>query len=167
MKYCPDCRSDLTNRVVEGRNRVACPLCDFVVWGNPVPVVGALVEYNGGIVLVRPSSRPLRWALPAGYVEDGENAEEATIREVKEETNLDVRIKRLIGTYPIRRPNKGLIYIVIVAQTVGGTLRAGDDAEEAAAFPLLEAVNMLRGTNAGKALESHIAYENLQIIKAV
>ena len=165
MKYCPECRSELTRRIIEGKERVACSNCDFVVWGNPVPVVAAVVEYNGGIVLVRPRAKPAVWALPAGYVEDGENAERAAVREVKEETNLDVRISRVIGTYPISRFNKTLIYIALATKAVGGELRAGDDALEASAFTISEALEKVRGTTSGKALETYLMSDNLQVQK--
>lgn len=165
MKYCPECRSELTRRIVEGKERVACSNCDFVVWGNPVPVAAAIVECDGGIVLVRPRAKPTVWALPAGYVEDGENAEQAIIREVKEETNLDVKVSRLIGTYPIMRPNKALIYIALATKAVAGELRAGDDAQDAKVFSISDAIDKLRGTTSGKTLESYIVYESLQMQK--
>ena len=165
MKYCPECRSELTRRVIDGRERLACTNCDFVVWGNPVPVAAAVVEYDGGIVLVRPRAKPAVWALPAGYVEDGENAEQAAVREVKEETNLDVRINRVIGTYPINRPSKALIYIALATETIGGELRAGDDALEASIFTVYQAVEKLRGTTSGKALESYLISDKLQMQK--
>ena len=165
MKFCPECRSELTRRVIEGKERVACSNCDFVVWGNPVPVAAAIVEYDGGIVLVRPRAKPAVWALPAGYVEDGENAEQAAIREVKEETNLDVKINRVVGTYPIKRPNKALIYIALSAETVGGELRAGDDALIASRFAIYQAVDKVKGTTSGKAIESYLMSDNLQVQK--
>ncbi|MBI2127050.1 MAG: NUDIX domain-containing protein [Thaumarchaeota archaeon] len=160
MKFCPECRSELTPRVIEGRTKVACPSCDFVVWGNPVPVAGVIVEYDGGIVLVKPRAKPTIWALPAGYVEDGENAEQAAVREVKEETNLDVVVGKVVGTYSIRRPSKALIYIAMSAKAIGGVLKAGDDAKEASIFSISDAVEKLRGTTAGKALGSYLAYES-------
>ena len=165
MKYCPECRSELTRRIIEGKERVACSNCDFVVWGNPVPVAAAVVEYDRGIILVRPRAKPAIWALPAGYVEDGENAEQAAVREVKEETNLDVMISGVIGTYPIYRSNKALIYIALATKAVGGALRAGDDAVEASSFTISEALEKVRGTTSGKALESYLMSGKLQVQK--
>ncbi|MBM3897165.1 MAG: NUDIX domain-containing protein [Thaumarchaeota archaeon] len=165
MKFCPECRGELTRKVVEGKERVACSNCDFVVWGNPVPVAAAIIEYDGGIVLVRPRAKPAVWALPAGYVEDGENAEQAAVREVKEETNLDVKINRVVGTYSIKRPSKALIYIALSAETVGGALKAGDDALEASTFPIYQAVEKVKETTSGKALKSYLTFHRLEVQK--
>ena len=57
MKFCPECASLLELKRVDGAERKACasPECSFVHWDNPVPVVAALVQYQGKIVLARNS----------------------------------------------------------------------------------------------------------------
>ncbi len=70
-----------------------------------MPNLGVCVVINdeqGKIVFIKRNDLPV-WDLPGGHVEEGESLVEAAIREVKEETGLDVRITRLVGIYS--RPN--------------------------------------------------------------
>ena len=74
-QFCPRCKTALVARELGGRARQACPReeCGFVAWDNPVPVVAAIVERNGEVVLVRNIGRPEGWyGLVAGFLEKGE-----------------------------------------------------------------------------------------------
>ncbi len=72
-------------------------------------------------------------ALPGGYVEYGEKTEEAVIREIKEETGLDVQIQGLIGVYSDsnRDPRGHCVSISYICFAIGGNIKAGDDAKDA------------------------------------
>ena len=91
---------------------------------------------GGKILLVRRRVEPGVWMLPGGIVEYGERAEEAARREVKEETNVDVAVKRLVGVYNLIRKKRGAHYVVICydAKYTGGTIKASEEIEEAAWF---------------------------------
>ncbi len=136
--YCPRCGHRLEARERGGRTRLVCPRCDYVLYQNPVPGVGILVEMEGGIVLVRRGHppHPGRWALPSGFIEADESVEQAAIRECREETGLEVELVELFGvdSFPEGPPRSGLI-IFYRAHPVGGELRAGDDAAEVRVFP--------------------------------
>jgi ADP-ribose pyrophosphatase YjhB (NUDIX family)/GNAT superfamily N-acetyltransferase len=121
-----------------GRLRHACPTCGFILYRNPVPGAGVLVEMEGGLVLIRRKEEPFVgwWALPAGYIEADESVEEAAVRECKEETGLDVELLELFGVYSFPEgPVQSGIIIFYRARPVGGELRAGDDAQEVGIFP--------------------------------
>jgi 8-oxo-dGTP diphosphatase len=121
-----------------GRTRLVCSACGFVLYQNPVPGAGVLVEMDEGVVLIRRGHTPHkgRWALPAGFIEADESIEEAAIRECKEETGLDVELIDLFGvdSFPEGPIQSGII-IFYRARAVGGELRPGDDAAEVAVFP--------------------------------
>jgi 8-oxo-dGTP diphosphatase len=122
---------------VGGRAREVCPACDFVLFRNPVPGVGVLVEMERGLVLIQRGKPPFvgRWALPAGFIEEDESVEQAAVRECKEETGLDVDLVELFGVYSFPEgPVQSGIIIFYRARPVGGRLRAGDDAQDAAVF---------------------------------
>ncbi len=123
--------------VVGGRTRLVCPDCGFVLYQNPVPGAGVLVEMEDGVVLIRRGHPPHkgRWALPAGFIEADESTEEAAIRECKEETGLDVELIELFGvdSFPEGPIQSGII-IFYRARPLGGELRPGDDAAEVAIF---------------------------------
>ena len=72
-------------------------------------------------------------ALPGGQVEYGEKTEEAVIREIKEETGLDVQIQGLIGVYSDsnRDPRGHCVSISYICFAIGGNIKAGDDANNA------------------------------------
>jgi 8-oxo-dGTP diphosphatase len=103
---------------------------------GPSPTVDLIIE-NGGIVLVRRAHEPKGWALPGGFVDAGETAEEAAVREAKEETALDVELIEQFAVYsdPARDPRGPTLSVVFIARAHGAP-RGGDDAAEARNFPL-------------------------------
>jgi 8-oxo-dGTP diphosphatase len=92
-----------------------------------------------GIVLIERKNPPIGLALPGGFVEVGETVEEAVIREVKEEVNLDFQIERILGVFskPDRDPRFHTVSVVFVGKAVG-LPRASSDAKEAKVYKLEE-----------------------------
>ncbi len=88
-----------------------------------------------GIVLIKRKNPPHGWAIPGGFVDYGESLEEAAAREAKEETSLDVQLKRQFHTYsdPDRDPRQHTISTVFAA-TAQGQPKAQDDAQEIRIF---------------------------------
>jgi NADH pyrophosphatase NudC (nudix superfamily) len=110
--FCPRCASPLDSREVAGRARRACPdpVCGFVHWDNPLPVVAGLVEYRGQILLARNAAwTEGMFALITGFLERDETPEDGVRREIKEETNLDVDAISLLGVYEFMRKNELII----------------------------------------------------------
>lgn len=137
LNFCPNCGAPMTDRFLFGRTRRACTSCGFVFFREPKLAVGALVEQEGQVLLVRRAVDPKvgDWCLPAGYVEYDEGPVAAVIREVKEETGLVVRVMDLLSAYHVRSDPRGLgVILMYRAAPVGGTLAPGDDADLAAFF---------------------------------
>ena len=88
-----------------------------------------------GIVLIKRKNPPHGWAIPGGFVDYGESLEEAAAREAKEETSLNVQLKRQFHTYsdPDRDPRQHTISTVFVAEAQGQP-KAQDDAKEIGIF---------------------------------
>lgn len=89
-------------------------------------ICGALVVKGKKFAIVQEAQGQVRglWNLPAGHLNDDENIFKATIREVKEETGLDVEITGLIGVYQHRSPNdNNVIGFYFLASVVGGELK--------------------------------------------
>jgi 8-oxo-dGTP diphosphatase len=136
--FCPRCGTVMETAEFGGRVREVCPACGFILYRNPVPGAGVLVELEGGIVLVQRGQPPFVgwWALPSGYIEADESVEQAAVRECKEETGLDVELVELFGVYSFPEgPVQSGIVIFYRARPVGGGLRAGDDAQDVGVFP--------------------------------
>jgi len=95
----------------------------------PASTVDIIIEFQNGIVLVERHNEPRGWALPGGFIDYGEAAEIAAIREAYEETGLSVVLRQLLGVYsePDRDPRRHTISTVYVGQGAG-ELKAGDDA---------------------------------------
>lgn len=100
-KYCPVCATLLVEKPLAGTSRPVCPECGFILFLEPKLVTVVLVEHKGRILLGRRNIDPGKglWSFCGGYVNRGEKVEEAAIREVKEETHLDVRLEGMIGLY--------------------------------------------------------------------
>jgi len=105
---------------------------------QPIAGVGAVIICKGEILLEKRKGEPGRgkWTVPGGLVELGESAEQTVIREVREETNLEVEQPELIDVVnSVTTDENGKIkyHFVIVDYFVkikGGTLKAADDAAE-------------------------------------
>lgn len=101
FKYCPFCATPLVEKTVSNVPRPACPACDFISFLEPKLVTVVVIGHAGKILLGKRNMNPAlgKWTFFGGYVDRGEKVEDAAIREVKEETNLDVQLDTLLGLY--------------------------------------------------------------------
>jgi len=139
MKYCPKCAHSLETKSLDGHERLVCPACGFVFYRNPAPATAALIFLGDRVVMVKRKYDPRKglWTLPSGFIEHLESPEACLLREVKEETNLDVDIAGLFGVYSGNDdPRTPVVLIVYHTKFKGGDLKAGDDAVEIATFGL-------------------------------
>ena len=136
-----------------------CPHCNGELpdYRNPVPTVDIIIELPRddagiGIVLIKRRNPPLGWALPGGFIDYGESAEDAAVREALEETGLQVQLVRLLGVYsdPSRDPRHHTITTAFVARA-DGTPFAGDDAAGIEVFSI-------------EALPGELAFDHAEII---
>ncbi|MFH2011161.1 MAG: NUDIX hydrolase [Pseudomonadota bacterium] len=116
---------------------IKCPHCnkDIKVPKTPFLTVDIIIEFGGGIVLIKRKYPPIAWALPGGYVDYGESLEDAAKREAKEETSLDVVLKKQLHTYSdprrdLRSHNVTTVYIATAKEKP----KADDDAKEVGVF---------------------------------
>lgn len=114
FKFCPQCAEPLAliSQEEDGgaKERLRCTACDFTHWNNPTPVLAAVVEYEGQILLARNAAwQGKMYALITGFMEAEETPELGIAREIKEETNLDAAEVNLIGVYDFQRMNQVII----------------------------------------------------------
>lgn len=118
--YCPACATPLAHiEKIEDSGptiRLRCPACDWTHWNNPTPVLAAIVEYRGQVLLARNAAwQHQMYALITGFMEAGETPQGGIAREVKEETNLEVSEVNLVGAYDFQRMNQVIIAYHVVA----------------------------------------------------
>ncbi|KAB7590719.1 NUDIX hydrolase [Verminephrobacter eiseniae] len=99
------------------KERLRCPACGWTHWNNPTPVLAAIVEIGGKVLLARNAAWPAKmFALITGFMEAGESPRQGIAREVKEETDLDVRSATLVGVYEFLRMNQVIIAYHVLAE---------------------------------------------------
>ena len=107
---------------------------------NPIPTVDAIIQKSSSILLVKRKKDPYKnqFALPGGFVNEGETIEEAIEREVYEETSLEVHPIDILGVYsdPKRDPRGHMMTVVFIVLVIRGTPTAGDDAKEISWIPI-------------------------------
>ncbi|MEM2135604.1 MAG: NUDIX hydrolase [Candidatus Jordarchaeaceae archaeon] len=113
---------------------------------TPRIAVDAIIVKDDCVVLIKRKNPPFQdyYALPGGFVEVGEYVEEAVVREVKEETGLDVEVEKFSGIYddPKRDPRGHVVSIAYVCRVVGGELKAMTDAKDVYCVPIKEIKNI-------------------------
>ena len=105
---------------------------------RPIVGVGAVIVQDGRALIVKRAHAPRKgeWSLPGGLVELGETLVDATKREIKEETGLEVEVGDVVEVFDrVHRLDERIQYHFVivdyVCRPVGGELRAADDAEDA------------------------------------
>ena len=139
IKFCPYCGTSVQAKEVYGKSRASCPNCGWVHYEDPKVAAAVLLQQNGAILLARRIFHPNKgeWTLPAGFVDAHEDPERAAVRECLEETGLLVKITGLRDVINGREHERGADMVIVYnAEILGGELKAGDDADEVAFFPL-------------------------------
>jgi 8-oxo-dGTP diphosphatase len=104
-------------------------------------VVDTVIIDGTKILLVKRRIEPYKglWAIPGGFIDEGETAEQAAEREAFEETGVRVKIVKLIGVYSApERDTRGTVSTAFIAKALSKEAKGGDDAEEARWFKLDE-----------------------------
>jgi ADP-ribose pyrophosphatase YjhB (NUDIX family) len=121
-----------SRRIPDGdtHQRDVCSTCGYVHYVNPKIVTGAIVLHEGRILLCRRAIAPRIgfWTLPAGFMELGETAEQAAVREAREEANAEIAIDRLLAVYTI--PRIAQVQIMYLANLTSATVSPGPESLE-------------------------------------
>ncbi len=106
-----------------------------------IVAVSALVRnHQGGVLLVKTHLRADTWELPGGQVEEGEPPDRAVVREVREETGIQIRPSGVTGVY--YNASQAVLSIVFIGEYLGGTLHLQPEEIQAADFVALTPANM-------------------------
>ena len=132
---------------------------------NPFVTVDIIIEINGNIVLIERANPPYGWALPGGFVDYGETLETSAVREAKEETSLDIKLKEQFHTYsdPKRDPRHHTVTTVFIAQGIGIPTPA-DDAKNVGVFTKNKLPNPIVFDHE-KIIQDYFRYREGELIK--
>lgn len=144
FKYCPDCGKLLSGRVLGDEGVV--PWCDDCgrPWFDMFPIAAIALVYNdeGEVLLLRQNYISTTFHnLVSGYITPGESAEECIVREIREETGLEVEAPELKLTAWF--PKKEMLMVGFFAKAKGGELRLSGEVDAAAWHPWQEVLGMV------------------------
>ena len=103
---------------------------------NPIPTVDTIIEKDSQVLLIKRKKDPFKekMVFPGGFINEGERVEDAAVREVKEETSLDIELDHILGVYsdPFRDPRGHIMSTVFIGKISDKSDKieptAGDDA---------------------------------------
>ena len=100
LEYCSNCGNKNERGHIDGNTRFHCVKCKAIHYENPKPTATLICPKGDSILLGRRAFDPGKgeWGLPGGFMELNETLEEAAQRELKEETNLDGKVTKILGT---------------------------------------------------------------------
>ena len=140
LHYCSTCGKLNTFSEKEGRKRFHCEICNIIHYQNPKPTATLICPKDDKILLVKRAFEPAKgtWSLPGGFLELGETLNEGASRELKEETNLNGEVVKLLGDCSHFNSIFGDILLLGVQMEIEnwGNLKCGDDAADAKLFNL-------------------------------
>jgi ADP-ribose pyrophosphatase YjhB (NUDIX family) len=139
MRYCTRCGGTLVLKWLELEHceRRVCRACGEIHYENPRLLVSCYLHWLGRVVFCRRARAPGKglWALPAGFVEQGETLEEAVVREIEEETGLSLTPRRVSLFRLVSLPHISEVYVEFRAELpVAPVFLPGPEALEVALF---------------------------------
>jgi len=142
FKFCPKCGSDSFEENDFKSKR--CPKCGFTYYQNPSSSTAAFIlNSKDELLIVRRGKEPAKGTLdlPGGFVDNGESAEQGIIREIKEETDLDIHEVEYLFSIPNIYRYSGMdihtLDMFYLCHTKGDEhIQPADDASECTWFPL-------------------------------
>jgi ADP-ribose pyrophosphatase YjhB (NUDIX family) len=138
MNFCSACGKSVIQKIPPGDNlpRFVCETCQAIHYHNPKIVTGCIPEWEDQILLCRRAIEPRLglWTFPAGFMELGESAEQAAVRETLEEAHADVTITGLYAVLSL--PNIGQVYLVFRGRMKTPAFQAGSESLDVRLFPL-------------------------------
>ena len=131
--YCPQCGAgSLEYRIPPGdtKRRNVCGRCGYIIYQNPLMVAGAILEWEGKILLCKRAIKPKfgLWTLPAGFMENHETVEECARRECMEEANAAIEDIQLFSMYSL--PHISQIYAMYYGTLAGGKTEPGPESSQ-------------------------------------
>lgn len=105
---------------------------------------------QGHILLIKGPKRG--WEMPGGQVEEGESLAQAAIREVKEESGIDIEVNRFCGVY--QNTEKSICNTLFLGKPIGGVCTPSEESLEVGYFPLEEVKEMVTWGNFLERIES-------------
>ena len=169
--HCPACGAP--GILFENGKQYRCPICEFLYFHNVASAAGAIIESDGKVVFLVRAIEPAAGllALPGGFIDPGERAEDAVSRECREEIGWAPETIEFLTSFPNRYEYRNILYntcdFFFLARTNG--LTESDfslDPREAAGVKFVRPEEIdpdqLAFDSTRKAIEVYLAMERLQ-----
>ena len=138
LKYCSTCGNKNSFGNKDGATRYYCNQCGDIHYENPKPTATLICPRSEEILLVKRAFSPAKglWGLPGGFIELNETPEDGAMRELKEETNLNGKVVKLLGHCSHFNSVFGDILLLGIEMEIENweALKAGDDAADVGFF---------------------------------
>lgn len=165
QKYCCFCGKKLILKTLyDGAREKYCDKCDHVFFPTPSPCVIVIVANKKKILLARGIKwKYPYWALISGHIKSGETAEKTAIREVREETGLNVCHLEFVGTYI--KKDQNLLMIAFKAGTKNTFIKKSQELEDARWFDLSSLLPVRPGSIAAHIIKKVFPKTKLKNLK--
>jgi len=135
--YCFQCGTQLELQLRDNREREVCSACGWVYYAQLKVGAAVIIEQDNKLLLLQRAHEPWvgSWMIPAGYVEADEDPRDAAMREVREETGLEVELGELFHVYYFADDPRGNgVAFMYKAEKISGEIKINGESSSAKYF---------------------------------